>query len=119
MGQVIQLRRSVIAGTRPVDLEDGELSVNVYDGKLFLKKDDGAQQYIEEVFVTDTWVTGSLKFAQDDVNSDILLIRENTGTRSLTITSQSVMQIKEQQETPEPIPAGIIYSGSNFWLGIE
>ena len=48
MGQVIQLRRSVIAGTRPVDLEDGELSVNVYDGKLFLKKDDGVQQYIKK-----------------------------------------------------------------------
>jgi len=118
MGQIIQLRRSTIPGTRPVDLEDGELSVNVYDGKLFFKRNDGTSR-IEEVFVTDTWITGSLQFAQQDAAADILLVRETTGTRALTLTSQSVMQIKEQTTTPEPASAGIMYSGSNFWLGIE
>ena len=118
MGQIIKLRRSTLPGTRPVDLEDGELSVNIYDGKLFFKRDNGTTT-IEEVFVTDTWITGSLQFTQEDVESDILLIRETDGTRALTITSQSVMQVKEQILTPAAVEAGIIYSGSNFWLGIE
>ena len=118
MGQVIQLRRSVIPGTRPVDLEDGELSVNVYDGRLFFKRDDGAPS-IEEVFVTDTWITGSLQFPQEDANTEIMMVRELDGTRALTITSQSVVQVKEQIITPIAMEAGIMYSGSNFWLGIE
>ena len=118
MGQVIKLRRSTIPGTRPLDLEDGELSVNVYDGKLFFKRDDGTQT-IEEVFVTDTWITGSLQFAQEDSDTAIMLARETDGTRALTITSQSVVQIKEQIITPAALEAGIMYSGSNFWLGIE
>lgn len=118
MGQVIKLRRSTIPGTRPIDLEDGELSVNVYDGKLFFKRDDGTQT-IEEVFVTDTWITGSLQFTQEDSDTAIMLVEEVDGTRALTITSQSVVQIKEQIITPAALEAGIMYSGSNFWLGIE
>ena len=117
MGQIIQLRRSTIPGTRPVDLEDGELSVNVYDGKLFFKRDDGTAS-IEEVFVTDTWISGSLQFTQEDADTDIMLARELDGTRALTITSQSVVQVKEQTTTPAALEAGIMYSGSNFWLGI-
>ena len=118
MGQVIKLRRSSIPGTRPVDLEDGELSVNVYDGKLFFKRDDGTTS-IEEVFVTDTWITGSLQFTQENADTDIMLVREIDGTRALTITSQSVLQVKEQIITPAALESGIMYSGSNFWLGIE
>jgi hypothetical protein len=91
--------------------------VNVYDGKLFFKRNDGVSR-IEEVFVTDTWITGSLQFVQQDSNADILLVRETNGTRALTITSQSIMQIKEQLTTPVALEAGIMYSGSNFWLGI-
>ena len=118
MSNIIQLRRSLIAGTRPVALEDGELSVNVYDGKLFFKKNDGAVS-IEEVFVTDTWITGSLQYKQENANNDILLIREIDDTRALTVTSQSVLVVKEQFLTPEAAEAGIMYSGSNFWLGLE
>jgi hypothetical protein len=45
----IKLKRSAIAGKAPAttDLEVGELGVNTYDGKLFLKKNDGAEAIIE------------------------------------------------------------------------
>lgn len=118
MSNIIQLRRSLIAGTRPVALEDGELSVNVYDGKLFFKKNDGVVS-IEEVFVTDTWITGSLQYKQEDQNNDILLIRQTDDTRALTVTSQSVLVVKEQSETPEATEAGIMYSSSNFWVALD
>jgi len=118
LSNIIQLRRSLIAGTRPVSLADGELSVNVYDGKLFFKRNDGTTT-IEEIFVTDSWITGSLQFKQEDTNNDILLIREVDNTRALTVTSQSVLVVKEQSLTPEAAEAGIMYSGSNFWLGLD
>lgn len=45
----IKLKRSSTAGKAPVagDLEPGELAVNTWDGKLYLKKNDGADAIIE------------------------------------------------------------------------
>jgi hypothetical protein len=45
----IKLKRSAIAGKVPAttDLDLGELGVNTYDGKLFLKRNDGAEAIIE------------------------------------------------------------------------
>ena len=39
-GNIIRLRRSTTAGSTPLvtTLQAGELSINVYDGKLFFKK---------------------------------------------------------------------------------
>jgi hypothetical protein len=51
MANLIKLRRSAVQGAVPTtaQLELGELALNTYDGKLFLKRDDGLQQYIVEV----------------------------------------------------------------------
>jgi hypothetical protein len=38
---VIQLKHSIIQGNTPASLETGELSINVYDGKLFYKDTSG------------------------------------------------------------------------------
>jgi hypothetical protein len=45
----IKLKRSAVASKAPVvaDLELGELAVNTFDGKLFLKKNDGADAIVE------------------------------------------------------------------------
>jgi hypothetical protein len=45
----IKLKRSSTAGKAPVagDLEPGELAVNTWDGKLYLKKNDGADAIVE------------------------------------------------------------------------
>lgn len=49
MANIIKLRRSASASATPTtgQLALGELAINTYDGKLFLKKDDGTQAIVE------------------------------------------------------------------------
>jgi hypothetical protein len=51
MANTLKIKRSAVEGKVPLvtDLQLGELAVNTYDGKLFLKRDDGLNQYIVEV----------------------------------------------------------------------
>ena len=47
----LKMKRSAVAGKVPTttQLELGELAVNTYDGRLFLKKDDGTEAIVEIV----------------------------------------------------------------------
>lgn len=47
----VKMKRSSVAGKVPIttQLELGELAVNTYDGRLFLKRDDGTEEIIEIV----------------------------------------------------------------------
>jgi hypothetical protein len=47
----VKMKRSAVAGKVPTtaQLELGELAVNTYDGRLFLKKDDGTEAVVEIV----------------------------------------------------------------------
>ena len=47
----LKMKRSAVAGKVPttVQLELGELAVNTYDGRLFLKRDDGSEAIVEIV----------------------------------------------------------------------
>jgi len=49
MAQTIKLKRSATAGKVPAttDLELGEIAINTYDGKVFIKKDDGSESIVE------------------------------------------------------------------------
>ena len=49
MANVVRLKRTSVAGRIPAtsDLETGELAVNIHDGKVFLKRDDGTPSIIE------------------------------------------------------------------------
>lgn len=49
MAQTIKLKRSAVAGKVPTtsDLALGEVGMNTWDGKLFLKKDNGAESIVE------------------------------------------------------------------------
>jgi hypothetical protein len=49
MAQTIKIKRSAVPGKVPTtsDLDLGELGLNTYDGKLFTKKDDGAESIVE------------------------------------------------------------------------
>ena len=121
-GNVIRLRRSTTSGTTPLvsTLQTGELSINVYDGKLFFKRSNDSGTTIEQIFTTDTYVTGSLQFKPDNGNSNILEVHENDSTNSLIITSQSIMTLRKQErQTPNPTSGGIMYSGSALWVGLD
>lgn len=49
MAQTIRLKRSAVQGKVPTvsDLNLGELAINTYDGKLYLKKDSGTASVVE------------------------------------------------------------------------
>ena len=49
MAQVIKLKRSSSQGAQPStsDLALGEVGINTYDGKMFIKKNDGSDSIVE------------------------------------------------------------------------
>ncbi|MGA0983317.1 hypothetical protein [Vulcanococcus sp.] len=49
MATTIKIKRSAVPGKVPQvqDLSPGELALNVYDGKLYTLKDDGALSIVE------------------------------------------------------------------------
>lgn len=49
MANTIKLKRSAVQGKAPSvnDLELGEIGLNTYDGKLYIKKDDGSPSIVE------------------------------------------------------------------------
>jgi hypothetical protein len=49
MANVIKLRRSAVQGNVPTtsQIALGEVAINTYDGKLFIKKDDGTATVVE------------------------------------------------------------------------
>jgi hypothetical protein len=49
MTQTVQLKRSATPGKVPTtsDLSLGELAINTYDGKLYIKKDNGAASIVQ------------------------------------------------------------------------
>ena len=49
MAQIIRLRRSSTADAEPTlaQLALGEVAINTYDGKMYIKKDDGTAEIIE------------------------------------------------------------------------
>jgi hypothetical protein len=68
----IRLKRSATAGKTPVsaDLELGELAVNTYDGRLYLRKNDGTDAIVEVGPVRSVaGRTGAVTLAIGDVAS--------------------------------------------------
>lgn len=70
MANTIQLRRSAVASAVPTtaQLALGELAINTYDGKLYLKKNNGTESIVEigaggggggNTFLTIAATTGS------------------------------------------------------------
>ena len=49
MANTVKLKRSAVQGKVPAttDLELGEVGINTYDGKLYIKKNDGADSVVE------------------------------------------------------------------------
>jgi hypothetical protein len=63
---VLQLKRSTTPGRTPstTDLLQGELAINVYDGKLFLKKTGGGDSIIDVTNPSNFALAGTTGFVQ-------------------------------------------------------
>ena len=99
MAQTIKLKRSSVQNNVPStsDLELGELAINTYDGKLFIKKDDGSASIVQVGGIvgtselTDGSVTTS-KLANDAVNAD-KLADNSVGIAALNVSDGSNGQV--------------------------
>jgi len=63
---VLQLKRSTTSGRTPstIDLLPGELAINVFDGKLFLKKTGGGDSIVDLTNPSNYAVSGTSGFVQ-------------------------------------------------------
>ena len=79
MAQVLKLKRTAVSGKTPTTshLELGELAINTFDGRIFLKKDSGTP-IITEILTTNTGndITGSLNL-NGDINANNLTLSGN------------------------------------------
>lgn len=77
MAQTVQLKRSSVAGKIPTtsDLALGEIAINTYDGKVFIKKDDGTAAVVE----VGAGSGGSTDLSYS-ANSTTVQINSSTGT---------------------------------------
>jgi len=88
MATPIRIKRSAVAGKKPTDgqLQLGELAVNFYDGKIFLKQDTagvGVGTRIVEVGAGTTTFVGKTLFVTENGNDDNTGLDENNAKATI------------------------------------
>jgi hypothetical protein len=86
MAQNIILKRSALPGKVPTttSLNIGEVAVNTYDGKLFIKR-SGSVESIEEVITTNTINTGSITLTQTGSFGEVIVSQDVNIQRDLYV----------------------------------
>ena len=89
MAQIIKLKRSLVQGSKPTtsDLSAGELAINVYDGKVFLRK-SGSVDEVQEV-ITNNY-SGSIN-VDGDITASFF---KGDGSKLTNITVDQAATIK-------------------------
>ena len=93
MAQIIKLKRSLVPGSKPTtsDLTGGELAINVYDGKVFLRK-SGSVDVVQEL-VTNEY-TGSI-YVDGTVSASVFV---GDGSQLTGISIGSLSTVKQEFE---------------------
>jgi hypothetical protein len=86
MAQNIILKRSALPGKVPTtsSLNVGEIAVNTYDGKLFIKR-SGSIESIEEVLTTNVINTGSITLTQTGSFGEVIVSQDVNIQRDLYV----------------------------------
>lgn len=89
MAQIIKLKRSTVPGSTPTtsDLTAGELAINVYDGKVFLRK-SGSVDVVQEL-VSNNY-TGSVQISGSVTATSF--VGDGSGITGITIGSLSTVK---------------------------
>ena len=117
MAQTIKLKRSSVSGNTPStsDLELGEVAINTYDGKMFIKKNDGSDSIVEiggsSGTVTDAFKTIAVS-GQTSVVAD-------SATDTLTFVAGTNMSITTNASGDAITFASTGSSGSATFLGLS
>lgn len=89
MASTIKIKRSAVAGNIPstANLQLGELAVNTYDGKLYLKKNVSGTESVVEIGATSSSATSWVKKTNNysAVNGDKLIADTSAGTFTITL----------------------------------
>lgn len=99
--QLVKLRRSATQGAIPTtgQLELGELALNTYDGKVYMKKNVGGTESVVQVGITNYPDSQTLSFGTD---SDLIISHDGfnsiinqtgTGTLQIQVDESTVLDI--------------------------
>ena len=127
MAQIVKLKRSLVAGSKPTtsNLSEGELAINVNDGRVFLRKSGSAVGDNIKEFVTldhEGTLTGSLNisgsvtasFFKGDGSQLTNITVAQTATVRRTFTNQTSVSVEHNLSTQNPIVQ--VYDSSNFQI---
>jgi hypothetical protein len=91
MAQNIILKRSSLPGKVPDtgSLNIGELAINTYDGKLFIKR-SGNTDSIQSVLTTDSVTTGSITLTQTASVAELVVTQDANIQRDLYVTNDII-----------------------------
>lgn len=86
MAQNIILKRSALPGKVPdtASLNIGEIAVNTYDGKLFIKR-SGNTDSIQSIVTTDSITTGSIQLTQTGSFGEIVVSQDANLQRDIFV----------------------------------
>lgn len=110
MAQIIKLKRSLAQGSKPTtsDLSAGELAINVYDGKVFLRK-SGSVDEVQEVITND--YSGSINvdgaitasFFKGDGSGLTNITVDQAATIKSSFTDSSTWVVTHNLDTDTPL----------------
>ena len=115
----LQLKRSAVAGKEPTtsSLALGELAINTYEGKVFLKKDDGVETIVQLADVSGSILSAS--YAQTSSHSDKFTVTGPVDVYGSQYISGSLVvgnDITARRLVVQTITSSVIYSsGSNIF----
>ncbi len=109
MAQSIILKRSSLPGKVPDtgSLNAGELAINTYDGKIFIKR-SGNLDSIQSVLTTDSTTTGSISLTQTGSFGELVISQDVNIQRDLYVIRDII--------TNRDIDAGGDISGSGLQI---
>jgi len=112
MAQIVKLKRSLVPGKVPTtsDLSVGELAINVYDGKVYLRK-SGSVDTVTELVAVNSQTTGSIYLTGDVTASYFVgdgskltgLTVDQATTARLSYTNQSTWNAQHNLDTTLPL----------------
>lgn len=121
MAQIIKLKRSLAQGSRPTtsDLTAGELAINVYDGKVFLRKSgsvDEVQELVSSNYIGNINIDGSITasyFKGDGSRLTNLTIDQVATVRS-SFENSSTWVVNHNLDTDTPLIQ--VYDSDNYQI---
>jgi len=121
MAQIVRLKRSTTPGSVPTtsNLSTGELAINVYDGKVFLRKSgsvDTVQELVTNNFVGDVNISGSVTasyFVGDGSRLTNITV-DQSATVQKSFTNSSTWVVNHNLDAPNPIAQ--VYDNNNYQI---